>query len=60
MYYLDLLNYRDISNEIGYEFQVMHQSPQFLLIHNKVAVLHASHYDITQINLEKNAVILLQ
>lgn len=54
MYYLDLLNYRDVSNEVGYEFQVMHQSPQFLLINNKIAVLHASHYDITQINLEKN------
>ncbi|AUC15030.1 hypothetical protein BTO06_07715 [Tenacibaculum sp. SZ-18] len=53
MYYLDLLNFRDVSNEIGYEFQVMHQSPQLLLIHKGVTTLHASHYDITQINLEK-------
>ncbi|CAL2085785.1 bacillithiol system redox-active protein YtxJ [Tenacibaculum sp. 190524A05c] len=53
MYYLDLLSYRDVSNEVGYEFQVMHQSPQLLLIHNGITALHASHYDITQINLEK-------
>ncbi len=53
MYYLDLLSYRDVSNEVGYEFQVMHQSPQLLLIHNGLTALHASHYDITQINLEK-------
>ena len=24
LYYLDLLNYRDVSSEIGYKFQVMH------------------------------------
>lgn len=53
MYYLDLLNFRDVSNEVGYEFQVMHQSPQLLLIHKGITALHASHYDITQINLEK-------
>ena len=32
LYYLDLLNYRDVSNEVGYKFQVMHQSPQMLVI----------------------------
>lgn len=53
MYYLDLLSFRDVSDEIGYAFQVMHQSPQFLLIKNENTVAHASHYDITQIPLEK-------
>ena len=53
VYYLDLLNYREISNEVGYTFQVMHQSPQLLVVKNGSAVIHASHYDITQINLRK-------
>ncbi|SNR15954.1 bacillithiol system redox-active protein YtxJ [Tenacibaculum jejuense] len=53
IFYIDLLNYRDVSNEVGYEYQVLHQSPQFLLINKGEAVLHASHYDITQIDLEK-------
>lgn len=51
VYYLDLLSYRDISNEIGYTFQVLHQSPQLLIIKDEVAVAHASHYDITQLSL---------
>ena len=53
VYYLDLLNYRDISNEIGYAFQVMHQSPQLLIIKNETAVYHSSHYDILDTNLEQ-------
>ncbi len=51
VYYLDLLNYRDISDEVGYQFQVMHQSPQLVVIKNEVSVFNASHYDISQINL---------
>mgnify|MGYP006000979111 CR=1 FL=1 len=47
VYYLDLLNYRNVSDEVGYTFQVMHQSPQLLAIKNGVSVYDASHYDIT-------------
>ncbi len=53
VYYLDLLNYRDISDEVGYAFQVMHQSPQLLIVKNEVAVAHTSHYDITAIEISK-------
>lgn len=53
MYYLDLLSYRELSNEVGYKFQILHQSPQLLMIRNGVTALHASHYDIMQVNLEK-------
>ncbi|MDP5105058.1 MAG: bacillithiol system redox-active protein YtxJ [Polaribacter sp.] len=53
MYYLDLLTYRNISDEVGYAFQIMHQSPQLLVIKNGVAVFDASHYDITTINLTR-------
>ncbi|MCU0348937.1 MAG: bacillithiol system redox-active protein YtxJ, partial [Saprospiraceae bacterium] len=31
-YYLDLISYRNISNEIAERFQVHHESPQILLI----------------------------
>lgn len=47
VYYLDLLSYRDVSDEVGYTFQVMHQSPQLLIIKNEIVVAHTSHYDIT-------------
>jgi bacillithiol system protein YtxJ len=53
MYYLDLLAYRTISDEVGYEFQVLHQSPQLLVIKNGVAVAQASHHSIETSILEK-------
>ena len=42
-YFLDLLNYRDVSNQIATIFEVEHQSPQVLLIKNGTCVYHASH-----------------
>lgn len=53
LYYLDLLSYREVSNKVGYKFQVMHQSPQLLVIKNGVVVVHASHGTINEIDLEK-------
>ena len=53
LYYLDLLSYRDISNEVGYKFQVMHQSPQLLVLRNGVVVAHASHGGINDIDLTR-------
>ena len=53
VYYLDLLNYRDISNEIAVKFQVMHQSPQLIVVRNGSTVHHASHNDITLVNLTR-------
>ncbi len=53
VYYLDLLNYREISNEVGYTFQVLHQSPQLLVIKNGEAVNFASHYEINSIDLKQ-------
>ena len=51
LYYVDLLNVRDVSNEIGYKFQVMHQSPQLVVVKNGVAVAHASHGAINDVDL---------
>ena len=53
LYYLDLLNYRDVSNETGYKFQVLHESPQLLVIKNGVVVAHASHGAINDLDLSR-------
>lgn len=46
LYYLDLLNYREVSNEVGYKFQIQHQSPQVIVVKGGAAVYDASHYAI--------------
>ncbi len=43
LYYLDLHSYRDVSNEIASRFQVLHQSPQLLVIKNGTTVANTSH-----------------
>ena len=53
LYYLDLLNCREVSNEVGCKFQVMHQSPQLIVIRNGVVVAHASHGAVNEVDLEK-------
>ena len=45
-YFLDLLEYRNISNEITNRFDVMHQSPQILLIKEGKCVYDESHMGI--------------
>ena len=45
-YFLDLLEHRDISNEIANRFKVQHQSPQLLLIKDGKSVYDVSHSDI--------------
>ena len=45
-YFLDLLEHRDISNEIANIFHVQHQSPQLLVVRDGVVVYHTSHQDI--------------
>ena len=50
-HYLDLLSYREISNQIAEQLEVIHQSPQILLIKNGKVVLHASHEGINKIQL---------
>ena len=52
-YYLDLLNHRDISSEIAFQFNVQHQSPQILLLKNRLVVYHTSHENIDATELKK-------
>ncbi len=46
-FYLDLLSYRPISNEIAERFNVHHESPQILLIRNGECIYDESHMDIS-------------
>lgn len=46
-YFLDLLEYRPISNTIATQLEVIHQSPQVIVIRNGFAVYHASHEGIS-------------
>lgn len=47
VYYLDLLQFRPISNEIASRFGVFHQSPQLIVFRNGEVVFHTSHGDIS-------------
>lgn len=51
LYYLDLLQYRTISNEVAQQFDVIHQSPQVLIIKNAQVIQDASHGQILEIDL---------
>ncbi|AWI25982.1 bacillithiol system redox-active protein YtxJ [Flavobacterium pallidum] len=55
LYFLDLLAYRAISNEISVRFGVAHQSPQVLVIKDGKAVYDASHENIHAEDLVKFA-----
>ncbi len=45
-YYLDLLRYRSVSNEIAGRYHVQHESPQVLIIKNGRCSYSASHSEI--------------
>ena len=47
LYFLDLINHRNISAQIAETFQVHHESPQILVIKNGDCVLDASHSEIS-------------
>src|SRR5476649_812895 len=47
LYFLDLIQHRDISNQIAQAFQVHHESPQLLLIKDGECVLDQSHGGIS-------------
>ena len=47
LYYLDLLQYRSLSNAVAMTFNVEHESPQVLLIKNGKSVYDESHFGIS-------------
>ena len=51
-YYLDLIKFREVSNAIAEQFNVQHESPQVILLHNGTAIYNASHNNINVDTLE--------
>jgi bacillithiol system protein YtxJ len=47
LYYLDLIQFRNISNLIAEKTTVVHQSPQLIVVKNGVVIYHASHNSIS-------------
>jgi bacillithiol system protein YtxJ len=47
LYFLDLIQHRDISAKIANDFSVYHESPQLLLIKNGECILDQSHGEIS-------------
>jgi bacillithiol system protein YtxJ len=47
LYFLDLIQHRDISNQVAQVFQVHHESPQLLLIKDGECILDQSHGQIS-------------
>ncbi|HUH20123.1 bacillithiol system redox-active protein YtxJ [Albibacterium sp.] len=46
-YFLDLIKFRDISNQIAEIWKIKHESPQALLIYNKECIYNSSHNEIS-------------
>lgn len=46
VYYLDLIQFRNVSNAIETIYGIEHESPQVLLIKDGVCVYNASHFEI--------------
>lgn len=46
VYFLDVIKFRNISNELAQVFDVEHESPQVLIIKNSECMYNASHFNI--------------
>lgn len=53
LYLLDLLSYREISQEIALRFDVIHESPQLLVIQDKKVIYAVSHHAIQAADLSQ-------
>jgi bacillithiol system protein YtxJ len=56
-YFLDLIAYRTISNEVSLRFDVYHESPQILVIRNGKCIYDESHGSITMDEIEEQVSI---
>lgn len=53
MYYLDVIESREVAKEVADRFQVFHQSPQLLVIRDGECTYEASQLEITFEELEE-------
>jgi bacillithiol system protein YtxJ len=51
-YFLDLIAYRNISNSIAQKFDVVHESPQLIVIHKGKVIYEESHMGINYSDLK--------
>jgi len=58
-YYLDLIAFRDVSNEIAQKYQIAHESPQVLIIENGKCVYDNSHININYQDLKDLSLVNL-
>ena len=54
-YYLDLINYRNLSRKVAEEFNVYHESPQVLIIRNGRCIYDESHLGISMADIVQHA-----
>ena len=54
IYYLDLIQFRTLSDLIATKFNVQHESPQLLVIKNGKCIYNASHMAIAVKEIQKN------
>ena len=47
VYYLDLIAFRGVSDTIANRYNVVHESPQILVINNGECTFNASHSDVS-------------
>jgi bacillithiol system protein YtxJ len=57
IYYLDLIQYRSVSNLIAAKSGIEHQSPQLIVFQNGLPVYDASHNAIDANEIKSNLVI---
>ena len=50
-YILNVIKYRDISNEISRYFSIRHESPQLFVLKQRKVFAHGSHYEILSMDL---------
>jgi bacillithiol system protein YtxJ len=53
-WYLDLIAYRNISNNIASELDVIHASPQAILLNNGIVIHDSSHNSISASEIAKH------
>ena len=46
LFYLDLLRFRSLSNQLAHDFKIKHESPQVIIIKDSKCIYHASHNSI--------------
>lgn len=55
-HFLDLLQYREISNGLSAQLHVKHESPQVIVVRNGKAIYHASHDSINTTDVAQHCV----